>query len=113
ALTFYELALQFSTDSLYTSIYQNNMAICYQELKRYDKALQIYTDIYDKVRYNKRQYARVLSNLARTKWLEDPTYPAVGEFLKSLAIRKEENDLRGLNASYVHLTDYYIGTHPD
>ncbi|PRD57466.1 ATP-binding protein [Sphingobacterium gobiense] len=113
ALVFYKLALQFSQDSLNGLIYQNNMAICYQNLKNYDKAVQIYADIYDKVKDNRKQYARVLSNLARTKWLADPTYPAAEELLTSLAIRKEENDLWGLNASYVHLADYYADVRPD
>lgn len=113
ALVFYKLALQFSQDSLNSLIYQNNMAICYQNLKDYDKAIEIYTDIYDKVKSNRKQYARVLSNLARTKWLADPAYSAIDEFLTSLAIREQENDLWGLNASYVHLTDYYADTRPD
>ncbi|PRD45021.1 ATP-binding protein [Sphingobacterium haloxyli] len=113
ALTFYKSALQFSPDSLNGLIYQNNMAICYQNLKDYDRAIKIYADIYDQVNDNRRQYARVLSNLARTKWLADPVYPAADEFLTSLAIREEENDQWGLNASYVHLTDYYANTHPD
>lgn len=113
ALTFYELALQFSVDSLNTLVYQNNIAITYQHLKEYDKSIQIYNDIYDQVKTNARQYARVLSNLARTKWLADPTYPAADEFLTSLAIREKENDLWGLNASYVHLTDYYANIRPD
>ncbi|NGM64219.1 tetratricopeptide repeat protein [Sphingobacterium sp. SGR-19] len=113
ALAFYKLALQFSQDSLNSLIYQNNMAISYQNLKAYDKAVQIYTDIYHSVQHNRRQYARVLSNLARTKWLADPTYPAADELLTSLTIRKEETDQWGLHASYVHLTDYYAHTRPD
>ena len=113
ALTFYKAALQFSQDSLNGLIYQNNMAICYQNLKDYDKAIQIYADIYEKVKDNKRQYARILSNLARTKWLADTAFPAADEFLTSLAIREAENDLWGMNASYVHLTDYYADVYPD
>jgi len=113
ALTFYKAALQFSQDSLNGLIYQNNMAICYQNLKDYDKAIQIYADIYEKVKDNKRQYARILSNLARTKWLADAAFPAADEFLTSLAIRESENDLWGMNASYVHLTDYYADVYPD
>lgn len=72
ALTFYELALQFSSDSLNTLVYQNNIAICYQQLKEYDQALQIYTRIHNEIKYSRTEYARVLSNLARTKWLADP-----------------------------------------
>ena len=113
ALTFYKAALQFSQDSLNGLIYQNNMAICYQNLKDYDKAIQIYADIYEKVKDNKRQYARILSNLARTKWLADAAFPAADEFLTALAIREAENDLWGMNASYVHLTDYYADVYPD
>ncbi|MBD1434932.1 tetratricopeptide repeat protein [Sphingobacterium sp. DN00404] len=113
ALTFYELALQFSNDSLNTLVYQNNIAICYQQLKKYDKALQIYVRVHEEIKSSQIEYARVLSNLARTKWLADPAYSAIDEFLTSLAIREQENDLWGLNASYVHLTDYYADTRPD
>lgn len=113
ALTFYELAIQFSTDSLNTLIFQNNKAICYQYLSEYDKALQIYAKLQDEVKASPKEYARVLSNLARTKWLANRSYPAAAELLRSLAIRKREGDLWGLNASYVHLTDYYTKVRPD
>jgi tetratricopeptide (TPR) repeat protein len=113
AVTFYELALQFSNDSLNTLIYQNNIAICYQQLKKYDKALRIYVRVHEEIKSSRIEYARVLSNLARTKWLADSTYPAADELLTSLNIRKEENDQWGLHASYVHLTDYYAHTRPD
>jgi len=113
ALTFYKLALQFSKDSLNNWIYQNNLAICYQNLKEYEKALEIYADLKDKTQTNAKQYARVLSNQARTKWLSDRNYPVVREFLKSLALRESENDLWGLNASYAHLTEYYMNVRSD
>ncbi len=113
ALTFYELAIQFSTDSLNTLVFQNNKAICYQNLSEYDKALQIYSRLHEEVKSSPREYARILSNMARTKWLANRDYPAAPELLSSLAIREREDDLWGLNASYVHLTDYYASTNPD
>lgn len=113
ALRFFNLALQFSTDSLYNIIYQNNIAIVYQNRKQYEKAIEIYEDIYEEVKDTPRQYARVLSNLGRTKWLKDSTYVAVKEFVQALKIRERINDLWGMNASYVHLTDYYSQSQPD
>lgn len=113
ALTFFELAIQFSDDSLNTLAFQNNKAICYQNLSEYDKALQVYVQLYEEVKSSPKEYARVLSNLARTKWLANRSYPAAAELLMSLAIRERENDLWGLNASYVHLTDYYTNLRPD
>ncbi|MCY4779542.1 ATP-binding protein [Sphingobacterium sp. UT-1RO-CII-1] len=113
ALKFFKLALQFSTDSLYKNIYQNNTAIVYQNRKEYDKAIDIYEDIYEQVKDNDLEYARVVSNLARAKWLKDSTYVASNELLQALEIRKDMNDLWGMNASYGHLMDYYSENKPD
>ena len=113
ALTFFDLAIQFSGNSLNILAFQNNKAICYQNLFEYDKALEVYGQVQKEVQSNPKEYARVVSNLARTKWLANSRYPAAAELLMSLAIRERENDLWGLNASYVHLTDYYTDSRPD
>ncbi|WP_229707528.1 tetratricopeptide repeat-containing sensor histidine kinase [Sphingobacterium alkalisoli] len=107
AISFYDLAIKFSDDSLNTLIYQNNKAISYQYLERYDEAIDLYNEILNQTIDNSREYARVLSNLARAKWLKDPGYQAVPDFLTALKIREREKDLWGQNASFSHLADYY------
>lgn len=112
ALSFYELALKFSTDSANTFIYQNNIAICYQNLRDYSKAIQLYETLLRKNNSSPKRFALILSNLARTKWLENKNYNAERELLKALSIREREKDLVGLNASYAHLSDYYEDKSP-
>lgn len=113
AISFYKLAIKFADDSANSRIYQNNMAISYQYLERYDEAIKLYDEILKKTVDNPREYARVSSNLARAKWLKTPTYQAVPEFLTALEIRGKEKDLWGQNASYSHLADYYEKEKPD
>ncbi|WP_343564131.1 tetratricopeptide repeat protein [Sphingobacterium sp.] len=113
ALSFYELALKFSNDSSNTFSYQNNIGICYQNLNQYNKAIEIYNSLLGKTKNNPKRYARILSNLARTKWLQNSRYPAENEMLKAMTIREKEKDLWGLNASYVHLTDFYTKNSPN
>ncbi len=112
ALSFYELALKFSNDSNNTFSYQNNIAHCYQNIRQYDKAIAIYEGLLVKTKDNPKRFARILSNLTRTKWLQRKDYPAEDELLEAMYIRKKEKDNWGLNASYVHLTDYYTLSDP-
>jgi tetratricopeptide (TPR) repeat protein len=108
ALKFYNLAIKFSNNILDTRIYLNNKARTLQDIKDYDGALTIYNQIFKNVSKNKAEYARTLTNLAKTKWLKNPTYNPVPELKKSLEIRLIGNDLWGQNSSYAHLADYYI-----
>lgn len=107
SLRLYDSAIKFSDDSLDTRMYLNNKAKVYQEIKDYKSALKIYDQILAETSKNEKEYARVLTNIANTKWLENSQYNPVPDFLKSLQIRKKENDLWGQNSSYAHLSDYY------
>ncbi|WP_245235008.1 tetratricopeptide repeat-containing sensor histidine kinase [Pedobacter borealis] len=113
SLRLYDSAIKFSDDSLDTRMYLNNKAKVYQEIKDYKSALKIYDQILAKTAKNEKEYARVLTNIANTKWLENSQYNPVPDFLKSLQIRKKENDLWGQNSSYAHLSDYYTLKQPD
>lgn len=55
----------------------------------------------------------MLSNIAKTQWLQNPKYNAAPKLLLALKIRKNEKDEWGLNASYSHLSDYYSIKSPD
>lgn len=113
SLAFFNLAFKFTTDSLYTVQYHNNLALVYQKREQYDEAIAVYEEFHTHVKGNSLESARILSNLAKTKWLKDQNYPASRDFLKALAIREKEGDLWGMNASYAHLTDYYKTSNPN
>ncbi|MGQ7853372.1 tetratricopeptide repeat-containing sensor histidine kinase [Pedobacter sp. WC2501] len=112
ALRLYDDAIKFSDDSLDIRICLNNKAKVYQDMKDYKMSLEIYEAILTGAHKNQIEYARALSNLAKTKWLINSNYNAETEFLTALKIRQEEKDLWGLNASYAHLADYYTAKKP-
>jgi signal transduction histidine kinase len=60
-----------------------------------------------------REYARILSNLAYTKWLNDSSYRPAPELWAALQIRKREHDDWGVSASFIHLSDFYTHTRND
>ncbi|QNK61004.1 ATP-binding protein [Pedobacter sp. PAMC26386] len=91
----------------------NNKALAYQKEKRYIQALKIFNEVIPKINKDQKQYARVLSNIAKTKWLQNPNYNAAPDLLRALSIREKENDVWGQNASFAHLADYYAQTQPD
>lgn len=107
AIAYYDLAIKFSETKEYKLIFLNNKALVYQKKKAYPKALKIYRTVLAQVQPDGTEYARVLSNMARTKWLHNPAADAAPELLKALRIRQREKDDWGQNASYAHLSDYY------
>jgi len=113
ALDFYDKATEFSKDSLATHVILNNKATTYLLMKSYDAALQIYEKILQESSKNGVEYARTLSNLSYAKWLRNPKYNVLPQYLKALRIRKEENDLWGQNSSYSYISDYYSKKQPD
>jgi tetratricopeptide (TPR) repeat protein len=113
SIRIYDLAIKFSDDSLHTRIYLNNKANSYRELKNYDEAIKIYNSILKDAYKDKKEYARALTNLSFTKWLQNYNYNAGPELLKALHIREKEDDFWGQNSSYSHLSDYYKIKHPD
>ncbi|UPZ34637.1 ATP-binding protein [Sphingobacterium sp. PCS056] len=107
SIFFYEQAIKYSDNSENTLAYRNNLAVSLMDSKEFTEAQAIYASILKKTNKNSIEYARILANLARIKWKQDPTYPAVHEFLISLRIREKEKDFWGQNASLAYLTEYY------
>lgn len=112
AISFYIKAQKYVKDSQNLSILKNGIANAYRRKNDYNKSLSIYNDILNQD-IDTIEYARVLSNLAYTKWLQNSTYRATPDLLNALKIRKSKNDIVGLNASYSHLSDYYATKNPD
>ncbi len=113
AIRYYSLAAKLTPDSSDRLINLNNLAVCYREKKQFDQAYAIYDSILGKSKNNAKEYARILSNWALTKWQINPGYNAAPELLTALEIRRNEADKWGLNASYGHLAEYYENTRPD
>jgi len=112
ALHFYRSALPFETVRTYELIVKNNIANIYRKTKEYQKAIDLYADIL-KLQEDKKEYSRVLSNLAYTKWLKNKTFNAVPELKKALKTRISIGDSLGINASYSHICTYYEQNYPD
>lgn len=113
AIAYYRLALKFIKNKDFKLTILNNQAVSYQKKKQYPAAIDIYNSIINDSKGNKKQYARILSNLAKTKWLQDSSYNAAPDLLTAFRIRDEELDPWGLNASYAHLSDYYTVSQPE
>ncbi|SDZ81464.1 ATP-binding protein [Pedobacter hartonius] len=107
AIKFYDQAIEFSRDSPHLLVNQNNKATVYTLLKSYKAALILYNSILKATDSSDKNYARALTNVAHTKWLQNPGYNAIPEYLQALRIRKEQKDLWGQNSSYAHLSEYY------
>jgi len=112
AIEFYTEALDYTTGVVPEAVLKNNIGNIYRKRKAYLKAITIYQDILNQS-IDSETFAKVLSNLALTKWLQNPNYNAAPELLRALDIRKRNNLSLELNASYAHLADYYTNIKPD
>lgn len=113
AIDYSQKALAFAVDNEYRIRMLNSLALTYQKKGNYSQADSQYLVIIDSIKTNPKEYARVLSNRARNRWLQDRSYPARADLFRALAIREKIPDKLGVNASYAHLTDYYTDTRPD
>jgi len=113
AIAFYDSAYQVARDKNLKLVIANNKALAYQKKGAYGESLKLYRQTIAQTPKNGKEYARILSNMAKTKFLDQPGYNAAPELLTALRIRRKENDLWGQNASFAHLADYYAGSKPD
>ncbi|MBI9042742.1 ATP-binding protein [Lutibacter sp.] len=87
----------------------NNEASYYRYLKEYDKSISTLTNLLNDSLVNTipKTKARILDNLAFTKWQANEKEAVLNELILALNIRIQENDWYGQLASYGHLSDYY------
>ncbi|MFV0178084.1 hypothetical protein OBK28_00675 [Empedobacter falsenii] len=109
AINYFQNSIDFTKDENVFIVNQNNIANSYRYNNQFDEAIKIYKDLLDEkqIHDSPKEYARVLDNLAYTKWLQNKNQVVENELNKALDIRIKENDLWGQNASYAHLTDYF------
>ena len=113
AITYYQMALKYADDVKLRPYILNNEGNSFQALKVYDKTIGCYKAVLGSVDKTGIVYARALTNLANTRWMQDHHYNAVPELLESLAIRLRQKDVWGENSSYAHLADFYTVSKPD
>jgi tetratricopeptide (TPR) repeat protein len=112
ALRYYDDALQVSGGSSFLPQIMNGKAMVLQKMKRYKEAIAIYDSIFLLNPSDPQIVARLIDNRARTKWLQENSYPALPEYWRALKIRTD-SQYPDLNASYAHLSDYYERSNPD
>ena len=114
AIYWYDKAISISTNELSKVTCQNNKANAYRDLKEYDKSIALLFELSkDSILINNpKTNARIIDNLAFTRWSANNNTAVLPDLLKALSIRINENDLSGLIASYAHLSDYYKQKRP-
>lgn len=115
AIYWYDKAISVSTNELSKVTCQNNKANAYRDLKEYDKSIALLFELSkDSILIsNPKTNARIIDNLAFTRWSANNNAAVLPDLLKALFIRINENDLSGLIASYAHLSDYYKQKSPE
>ncbi|WP_421823770.1 tetratricopeptide repeat protein [Flagellimonas oceanensis] len=113
AVEYYNKAIAISSADEDVLIYKNNLAVTYIDDKQYDKAISLLEKVLkDSLLIdNKDEYARVLDNLAYAKFLSGKE-DKVDSFVRALEMRIQNNDDRGLIASYTHLGEFYSKDDP-
>jgi len=108
AIVYFKKAIEETNSASNKLVFMNNLATSYIENNEYEKAISILNTILsDSITiHNPIKKARVLDNLTYAQWLKDDG-DVSASFLKALEIRKENNDKRGLIASYTHLGEFY------
>jgi signal transduction histidine kinase len=113
ALSYFDSAYKYSDDDNYRLMITNSKANVYRRKGDYNNAIKLYEIVFNKNGKEGKEFPRVLSNLAYTKWLKNPSYNAAPSLLRALKIRQTLKDNWGINASYGHLADYYQNSQTD
>ena len=107
AILFYKKAIDLTSLISDKIIFKNNIANAYRDLKEYDKSIAILDSLNTIETIERKTKARIIDNLAYTKWLASKQENVLPELEEAMNIRLQENDFWGLIASYAHLSTYY------
>ncbi|QIG89986.1 tetratricopeptide repeat protein [Chryseobacterium sp. POL2] len=113
AIKFYNKALLFSDDEDEKLMLESNLANTYFNQKKYQEALDIYSNLLKEVPKDDDIYARILMNFARTQSYLDARFNPRGLFDKALKISESTNNDWALDAGYSYLSDYYLYKNKD
>lgn len=113
AIDNYRLALKFVTTDDHRLYILNNIGVTYQKQGEYKKSASVFDSVARNNTFDTSIKAKIISNFARTKWLANPAYNPLPEFMQALTLRFLINDLVAINASFAYLSDYYEKPRPD
>ncbi len=104
----YTHALQYAATFKQWAATLNNIAVNYKEQQNYGEAIKIYKDLLAAPELNEypETKARIMDNLGYSLF-KTANDRAIAYMEKALVIRLKWDDLDGLFASYIHLSDYY------
>ncbi len=107
AAEFYDNAAEFATPKAKLTLL-NNKAISYVYNKNYIFGINIFKRLLKSPYIGKDTlYSKVYDNLAYANFLKNSNYNSEKDLIKALEIRTRIKDYDGLNASLLHLTEYY------
>lgn len=107
AISYYNLAIQYSTDLENKLLYKNNLAVCLRNANRYVESIELLKTLLAETKKGSVNYAKYLNNLAKVVILTSKTHNPLSSYREALRIRINEKDLWGLNSSYATLSAYY------
>lgn len=107
ALKYFEKAVSFAETSREVLVYRNNVAKVYNAIGEYQKAIDVYQSLLENTVEDSVNYARVLTNLANSKFLLGEKGEVLEYYYQGLGIRKRYQDEWGLNSSYQHLSYFF------
>lgn len=113
-LYWYDRALELNTDHYFKVSIENNKAVAYTLLKRYDDAIKTLEAVKNDTILDNELHlkSKVIDNLAYAKWLKNPSLNIESELLKALDIRKEIDYAHGQSVNLQHLSEYYEAKDP-
>ncbi|MCF6168105.1 tetratricopeptide repeat protein [Lutibacter sp.] len=88
----------------------SNLGLVYQKLKDYEKAIESFEEALNNSNLKKRDinfYARLVDNIAYTRFLDGDTTNVAKELYKSLKIRDSVKNISGIVVNKLHLAELY------
>lgn len=113
AIASYRLASNFATSYDQKLYLFNNLGVTYQKQGDYKSSASILDSAANNITRDTSIKGKIVSNFARTKWLADPAYNPVSEFMHALTLLSLIRDSSSITSTFGHLSDYYEKTRPD
>ena len=114
AIYYNNKALEYLNKVKFKSTYKewslSNLGLTYQKMHKYDKAIDNFEKALNNNNLKKRDlnfYARLIDNIAYTKFLDGDTLNITEEFKKALKIRDSLKNSSGIVISKRHLSEFY------
>jgi signal transduction histidine kinase len=110
SIVFYNKAIELTTSETSKLRYKSNKSIIYRDLKQYKKSISLLEGLLKSPLIEKMPSTskhRYIDNLTYVKWLDNKELNALPKFLEIEKLRKQNNDLLGLLASYYNLSEFF------